>query len=384
MKIAILTHPLEYNYGGILQAWALQKTLMSLGHDVYVIDRHNKKERIPLFIKIPGFLKRVCLYLLGKDVSPYWNPILSHKEEAILYKNTRGFVERNIRLTDYAYTNELGPIDKKYCFDAYVVGSDQVWISKYCPESFLDFVSRNNIIKLSYAASCGKDSFLTDNTLIEKCKELAKDFKGISVREDYLVEMVKTKMGMKSLLVLDPTLLLPASSYDALYQKEEYPLPVSKKTIFVYILDRNKKIENLVNQISEYFNAEILEGNVKEQYIKSPKINIEQCQYPPVERWLYYISHSDYVITDSFHGTAFSIIYKKNFVAICNAERGAKRFSSLLGQFNLNNRLISEDCDYDKALALFNKGIDYNLIQPLINQSKDKSIRFLTDSLIPC
>ena len=195
MKIGILTLPLETNYGGILQAFALQKVLRGIGYDVITIDRHGRREYPSPFIHVVGYVKRLLFhFLLRKDVSIKWNPFESDEQYKIRSRKTQSFINRNILLTRFIYPEQLVEIDKEYGFDAYVVGSDQVWLSYYCPDSFLDFVTRPNVKKVVYAASCGKHSFFNNTRLLKKCSQLAKKFVGISVREDYLVRRCSNKM----------------------------------------------------------------------------------------------------------------------------------------------------------------------------------------------
>ena len=175
MKIGILTHPLKTNYGGLLQAFALQKVLMDMGYDVLTIDRHAKGGYKSFPHHCVNYVKRLKEYFWDKkEVSIRWNHLVSDGEYREISRHTQSFVDRNIRTTRKVYNNELKDIDKEYLFDAYVVGSDQVWLPSYCPGSFLDFVDRDNVVKLFYAASCGKQSFAVDERLKEECKKLAR------------------------------------------------------------------------------------------------------------------------------------------------------------------------------------------------------------------
>ncbi len=196
MKIGILTLPQETNYGGILQAFALQRVLRNMGHDVLTIDRHNRREYPSFGCHIAGYMKRLAQhYLQGKkNVSVKWNPFLSSDEYDRISKDTQKFIDRNIRLTRRVFSDQLAEIDKEYRFDAYVVGSDQVWLDNYCPESFLSFVSRANVTKLVYAASCGKKSFFDNPAKLKVCRELVKDFKSVSVREEHLVALCNVSL----------------------------------------------------------------------------------------------------------------------------------------------------------------------------------------------
>ena len=314
MKIGILTLPLEKNYGGILQAFALQKVLRGFGHDVITIDRHNRNKYPSFTIHLLGFIKRLLFRLfLHKNVSIKWDPFESENE----YRNrirpnwSRLFVERNIHLTHFIYQDQLKAIDNEYKFNAYVVGSDQVWLSKYCPNSFLDFVTRANVKKIIYAASCGKYSMFDDNHLIKKCEKLARDFVGISVREDYLEKLCKERLHINTEWVLDPTMLLEPKDY----------LNATENTVgtdsivFSYILDETPSKRYLVDMISKELRIPYVDGNVSSE-------NVDETNHPSVDDWIHNIKRAKYVITDSFHGTAFSILFNKPFIAIGNELRG--------------------------------------------------------------
>ena len=114
MKIGILTHPLETNYGGILQAFALQKVLRDMGHDVYTIDRHNTPRYPSVFRQFLSFCKRNLLhYLKGKNVSTAWNPFISEKDFKYISNNTQKFIDKNIQLTDRIDSHQLREIDDR-------------------------------------------------------------------------------------------------------------------------------------------------------------------------------------------------------------------------------------------------------------------------------
>ena len=374
MKVGILTHPLENNYGGLLQAFALQTVIRRMGHDVYTIDRHNQGRLSPLPRHLMGYIKRCYRrYAKGdKTISTCWDPRISLETKRKLGANMWAFVERNLKITDCVWSSELAKIEDKYQFDAYVVGSDQVWLPSYCPGSFLDFVTRKDVIKFSYAASCSCATWTEELTAI--CRVLAKSFKGLSVREDDLVDFCKTKLGKSAIQVLDPTLLLVPSDYlNAIHIEKEQP-PI----VFSYILDNTIEKQDIVQFVSECLQIPSLYVNSKRPYYKRNDVDINDCIFPSVEQWLMNLNRAKFVVTDSFHGVAMSIVFNKPFVAIANSARGISRFNSILKLFGLESRLISTP---DQINKLVDVPIDYSKVNETIREWRNISLQFIKKML---
>lgn len=375
MRIGILTHPLETNYGGVLQAYALQKVLRDMGHDVLTIDRHNKNEYPSFARHVLSYGKRLILRSLCKeDTSVCWNPFISTDDFKYISRNIQAFIDKHIHLTRFVYSSELAAIDKEYVFDAYVVGSDQVWLPSYCPNSFLDFVERKDVLKLFYAASCGARSFADDENVKKECIRLVKDFKAVSVREEKLKHLSSNILGVNAEWVLDPTMLLEKQDYFSLsgtcYSGSKY--------LFTYILDKNNYKFDLATSLAQEKELSIRHGNVDTYYVKKRGLDIDRCVFPSIESWLDGYFHSDFVVTDSFHGTVFSILFNKQFVVIGNPQRGMDRFKSLLGLFGLENRLITSKSE---ALSISCEMIDFTDVNCQLMKLREKSKIFLCSNL---
>ena len=375
MRIGVLTLPLETNYGGILQAFALQKVLRDMGHDVYTIDRHTVPSYPSRFRQLVSFVKRNIQYLfLGKDVSTSWNPFITENEYKRISRNTQYFIDNNIKLTKKVASSTLWEIENTYKFDAYVVGSDQVWLPHYCPDSFLPFVHRNDVIKIVYAASCGENSFIEVDGLRQKCVRLSKEFQAFSCRELFLSEKAHKILGCKVDHVLDPTMLLKKEDYLSIIFLKSSKEPI----LFSYILDMSKMKSLIVDKISLYFKLNIINGNVDRYYRKGLGLNIEDCIFPSVDNWINGFNNAKFVVTDSFHGTVFSIIFNKQFIVIGNKKRGMDRFISLLNMFGLESRLVD---NYEEALKLVNYPIDYCRVNAILEKEIIKSKDFLLNNL---
>jgi len=371
MRIGILTLPLHTNYGGILQAYALQTVLERMGHEVKVLDK-KQHHSYPIGLKaikiysgriVGKYLKRrkICIneeYLYNKTY-----PIVSKYTQAFINKNINDFVFDNL--------NRL----KEETFDAIVVGSDQIWrVSYYHPieNAFLSFAKKWSIKRIAYAASFGTTQWEYSKRQTEECRKLVNIFDGISVREDSGVELCEKYFGIKACHVLDPTMLLETEDYRSLVTCDSLE-PNGK--ILNYVLDNSETFETIVNQIATIQGKELLRINSRFEEYSAP---IEERIQPPVESWLAGFIKSDYVVTDSFHACIFSILFRKNFVVIGNKKRGLDRFHSLLRLFGLSNRLIETIEEYEEIKDIH---IDYDKVYIKLNEYRLFSMSFLKNCL---
>ena len=374
MKIGILTHPLDYNYGCLLQAFALQKTIREMGHEVITINRYSNPHR-PFMVLLKGWIHRFVLRIIKhQDVSLCWNPIESLETKRILSSNTQKFVDRNIVNTGAVLPRDLQRIDEEYKFEAYVVGSDQVWLPHFSLNCFLNFVHRNNVKRIFYAASSGSRSFVDDPKILNECNELVKNFSGISVREDSLIPLVEKYLGREAIQVLDPTLLLSSKDYINACGDQIEQEPV----IFSYILDKTEDKQILVDKVTHQLGLPVVHGSVEQDYVKGKGMDINKCIYPSVDSWIMNMSRAKFVVTDSFHGTCMSIVFRKPFVAFGNEGRGLNRFLSLLRLFGMENRLIVNSSEFNDA---FYNSIDTNVLNDRIKELQSISITYLKKNL---
>ncbi len=374
MKIGILTHPLETNYGGLLQAFALQKVLRDLGFDAITIDRHNKNQYPSFTIHILSFVKRLIgHYFLNKKVSPHWNPFIDNKTYKVLSQNTQKFIEKNIQKTRFVWSDDLEEIDKEYQFDIYVVGSDQVWLPTYCPASFLDFVHREGVVKVFYAASCGAVSFVDDKIIFDKCVKLADDFKAISVREQTLIDLSERYLKKTATWVLDPTLLILPSDYVNAVRKIE-----CSPSVFAYILDNNAFKSQVIQEVCTLCGSPLYYANVKEYYQEGSGQNVEDCIFPSVDSWISQLNSARFVVTDSFHGTAMTILFNKQFVVINNKKRGSERIKSLLAMFGLEDRIVNTIEDLRDQ---YSSQINFEEVNNKISVMRENSLNFIIKNL---
>ncbi len=378
MKVATLTLPLHSNYGGNLQAFALQRALVNLGHEAVLLNyRKGHAHRSPLR-RVASKIKSI---LLSKNKGSAF--AFSENEQEIINKNHNDFISKYINkshpLYDEASLRKFVLESKVECV---IVGSDQVWRPKYTPAIspfFLNFINKApQIKKISYAASFGVDIWEYTNSELSVCKELIADFDAVSVRESIAVDMCKEFFSVQAEHVLDPTLLLSKDEYIDLFEKSN--LPSFQGKIFSYVLDSDENKTTFLNQISTNLGKEIFTTYPKKHIKVEPVIsNMLDYQFPSVETWLKSFYDADFVVTDSFHGTVFSIIFNKPFIAICNNERGSARFKSLLQMFSLENRLVYDMATID--LNLINSPIDYAQVNKELDLQRIKSLGFLSEAL---
>ena len=370
MKIGILTHPLMLNYGGILQNYALQTVLRDMGHDVYTINRQPVFDYKISIRSIGGFLNRFIKDLHQHKVTR-WNPNIPYTEEEYRTASVdiNSFIDKYIIRTRPVRDLDLYSIDNEYRFDCYVVGSDQVWVPGCCPLSFIPFTHRNNVRKITYAASAGNVSWMDIDYLRTRCVELSNDFSSLSVREDYLKDKAEMVLGRNIKVVLDPTMLLQADSYKSLIAYDN----ILRDNVFSYVLDPTREKTMIISQLGAFLDLPIVSGFTIDTTKRITR------NLPGVDDWLSRVMSSRFVITDSFHGCVFSILFKKQFAVLINEKRGADRFNTLLSKFNLMDRVISTSNDISKCI---NSVIDYKCIDAIIKTEREESLLFLNDALI--
>jgi len=378
MRIGILTQPLHNNYGGLLQNYALQTVLAELGHEVLTINIGGKVAYYHSLIKLASILKRSLLKATGRDIVIRAWP--TKNELKIISQNTNSFVNKNIKTTKL-FTQKLNEkLLKEYAFDAYIVGSDQVWRPRYSPQLstfFLDFLQSNSKVrKIAYAASFGVDNWEFTAKQTGEFGRLLKMFDAVSVREDSAIELCKNYFGVEATHLLDPTMLLNLDDYTSLVEKEN--IEQSPGTLFTYILDKNSDKLKIIDDIAHTYNLKPFSVMPLKNFSEPGRKDIYDCVFPAPKKWIRGFMDAQFVVTDSFHGTVFAILFNKPFIAIANKGRGLTRFTSLLKLFHLEDRLFfsSEDFVPDNL-----KEIDWDKTNAILNQEKEKSIQFLKKSL---
>lgn len=376
MRIGILTLPLHTNYGGILQAYALQTVLERMGHEVVVFDTPNKKS-LPPFWKIPlTFTKRTILKFLGKN-DRIFTEYYYNKTRPIIARNIQPFIDKYIHRKVIRSFYNLQSED----YDTIVVGSDQVWRAIYFPmwgekqdieNAYLSFTEGWNIKRISYAASFGTDDWEYTNEQTLRCKALLQMFDAISVRETNGINLCKKYFDVDSVHVLDPTLLLNEFDYSMFFQNAN--TPKSNGTLLNYILDETEESKIIISDVAKQKCLETFSVNNPYEHDESKPLS-ERIK-PSVEKWLRGFYDAEFVVTDSFHACVFSILFKKQFVVIGNETRGMSRIESLLKMFEIEDRLVTSNFNV-KTLP----NIDYDNVYSLLINMRKNSINYLQEAL---
>lgn len=372
-KVAILTQPLHTNFGGTLQAYALQNVLIDMGCEVETID--YRKVESSNFRKVLSFIKHFFKKQRGNY--PFFRG-----EQITRKKNHSEFIKNNILLSvEINDSEELYNYIKSNSFNNIIVGSDQVWRKSYSPninDFFFEFIEHDKeIFKITYAASLGVNYWEYSTKETEHLKKLICKINNISVRESSAVDLCNKHLNVDAKLVLDPTLLLKKEVYIRNFNLTKIE---NKKGIFKYILDTNACSEVILTYVADKLDKKIFSEQPKKIFREGLFIfDIENYVYPSIESWLNAFYNADYIVTDSFHGSVFSIIFNKPFIAIVNKDRGASRFESLFNLLGISERLIYDDKHInDKLLCL---DMNYTEINQKLKNLRVDSLKWLNESL---
>lgn len=371
MKIGIITYPPRFNYGAILQSYALEKILARLGHDAWIVQSKPQSKLLTYHLLIKYFGRIIKRYILSKG-----NTILKEKKNnedfKVITQRTWNFIETHTK--QYYTTKDF--IIKKGDFDCLVVGSDQIWRAKYFPNierNYLDYTSGWKIKRIAYAPSFGVSKWEYSEKQTKHCKMLIKNFSAVSVREESGILLCREHLGVDAEFVLDPTMLLSKDEYIKIIMEEQNKdfMP----SLSSYILDEDDNNLNILSYIAQDKNMNIFKMVGDPSRINAPA---DHKILPSFGTWLNMFYKSKFLFTDSFHGTVFAIIFNLPFVVYGNDERGLSRINSLLHLFNLENRLVNNIQDYNK---IKNTVIDWQKVNKIKENMIKKSISFLTEAL---
>lgn len=376
MKIAIITLPLHTNYGGILQAYALKQTIESMGHSAEVIDRKCKIVLPPSWKMPLIYLKRIVLNLTPGGKRPE-----VFREKRIL----KEFPYVSSRLSPFVQNNIAPRIVNDYSeirigeYDAFVVGSDQVWRPKYfgnIEDAFLRFAKKWNVRRISYAASFGTDQLEYSYEQLHNCSLLLQRFNAVSVRESSAVEICDEWFDREDAAhVLDPVMLLQADRYISLASESE-SRPCKDK-VLSYILDSDQSKLAVLDRVRKWVATDVYDAVVQD---RNPKIPLKKRVVPSIQQWLSCFADAEFVVTDSFHGCVLCILMHKPFLALGNVNRGMSRIQSLLQDFGLEDRMV-QGIDPDDDGEYYISGIDWSSIDTRLEELRKKSLDFLQSAL---
>lgn len=372
MKIKTITCHDVYNYGASLQAYALQTYLEKQGHEVEIIDYmpdyrprryrffhlNNKKGRLGKIASSFPLLEPFCALWRNKKNFKFYN----RKREFDLFKKERQ------KVTDVCYHNVKELTSNKPEADLYIAGSDQIWNSIYDngrDASYYCAFENDPRKCISYAASFGADHIHPDYVSFVR-KEL-NNFKSISVRESSGKQIVES-LGLNAEVVLDPVFLLDREDWESLCTNDR----TGDYLLLYDFLQNDPRVKSLALRIA------------KERHLKIYSLNdLKTCKYADVNinnagpiEFLEYVRGAKFVISTSFHATAFSVIWGKEFYTFpLLGHDNASRMKDFLSSIDLEDRFVEEE-----TKVITNK-IDYIRIDDLIHSKKAASRKWLCSQL---
>ena len=317
-KIGVIGLAHSHNIGNILLKYAIFIKLTEFGFDPYIIGQRYRTHNISLL------LEKTKVKIINNSFSE-----IKEKE-----------------------------------YDILMVNSDQTWRKwddYFYDIAFLKFAENWNIPKFVYGASLGLDTWEFTKADENISKYLLKNFTGISTREIGSKKLIKKYLGINSEFVLDPTLLIDKKYYLDLIKDFKNDVIINKTFIFVYTVTNSEKFKNYIKSINTKYNIYFINARVKDQ----------------IKKFIYGIYNCKAVITDSFHGTIFSIIFNKPFISFIYKNHGKERFNTLKSIFNLENRIFGSNSIPNIKLLEEPLIINKNIIK----KCKKKSIQFLKRNL---
>ncbi len=400
-KIGILS--LYYNnanYGGLLQAYALTTALNKLGMQSEQICYDAKKSTNPMKGKELGKKEKIkqfgldyIFFVIGANWKKKYK---SYKVRGISAQKEQQLLEKRIQVLKSFEQNMISHSSKVYdksnmeecvvLYDGFVCGSDQIWNPSFIRDEYLlKFVPADKI-KIAYAASISRNN-LTDAQKDYICHAL-EDFKAVSVREKAAVPLLASGvMKNKIECMPDPTFLLTENDWNQLIEKEENAYGINEDYILCYFLGDSLKQRKIVKRIAERKNLKI---------VSFPHILGEicyadtkfRCQHEEYEcspaQFINLIKHAKYVVTDSFHATVFSIIYKRDFVVFQREKTSYEncmlsRLTNLLEGAGLSSRLV-ENRMADVEQVMFEK-CDFSAAEKWLAENRTQGMKYLENAI---
>lgn len=376
MKTGIITFHKSINYGSALQAWALTYKIKQLGAEAEIIDYEPRNYK-----KLYGFF---FFPFSKKDIGKDLIHLFCLKFFICRKKDFVSFKKKHLPLSNQIYYSNCDLSSFGEDKDVMISGSDQIWnvrAKDFELKYFLgDFPKCK---KVSYAASTGQSDFINFKKA-DDIRTLLLKYNSISVREETSKQAVSALLGneKKIDINLDPTLLLSKDDYKAITSK----CTIKDPYIFFYSVKFNSSAVNSVLKFAKIVGLPIytlLTLGENENIIKHrTKFHFPKGDVGP-SGFLSMIKNAKYVITDSFHGTAFSLIFEKEFWAINDRSRKGlykddNRIKHILKVTGLSDRYITEEQIQD---VIVRKRIDYTLVNKLISIEKNKSIDYITNAI---
>ena len=343
-KIKILTL-IGNNYGGALQAYALYHTIKKYDKNVSIINYS------PFFgkLSLKDYIKKIVYIKRDVKFNLFRKKMLNLTAKLSILEDDK---------------NSL-----------YIVGSDQVWnpsIDISVRENYyLKFVSDSNR-KNSYAASIGTNYIDDNENNIKTITDLLSQFNYITVREQTANDILNRVINKKIYTVLDPTLLMKQEEWKKISKKYNH----KEKYVCVYTLGLNRSVEGVIDSFSKEYNKKIIDIFYKKRFSNELK---HENGFGPIE-FISVIENSDFVITNSFHGTVFALLFHKKFITITRGDMNS-RIYDLLKTLKLQDRILTENDGIEKYRLTAKKDINYEEVDRLLEVERNNSLKHLKNIL---
>lgn len=371
MKVGILTRHHIYHHGAILQAYALQEILSNSSYQVEIIDyRSVSHERTNKIIAVQpiSLIKNVSLfYYITRQVTLVGWSFLNIDRRIHKKRIYDAFISQFMRYSPTIYRSSE-ELNEATLYDAYIVGSDQIW--KVNNEErgiehpfFLPFVPKDKV-RIAYAASFGKD--VLPEKYEAELQELLTNFDTISIREKSSIPFIQKFTELPVVNVLDPALLMERKDWDEIVSNPIVP----EKYLFVYSVTWNRNLAKFAKRVADATGLKMV--CIGPDYTK---LGLRDAVCGP-DTFIGYIKNAAFVVTDSFHGTVFSIQYEKPFYSY--PPKGEEiRISDILSLLGISDRLIASADDFIDT----DEVIDYNSVNMILEKQRVFSHDFLQASL---
>jgi len=373
-KIGLITLNGYFNYGNRLQNYALQEVIKSLGFYVETVINNrvmNKSKKVNAIKRISNIKGKTLEELIHKVLLKLWN--YTHKEEITKSEFVRTeifkkFTSDYIKETNYIISDNNIPDDLSDQYDYFITGSDQVWNPNYIYGSsiyFLAFAPKHK--RIAFAPSFGVSEIKAE--YVERYKEWLSGMHRLSVREDDGAKIIKELTGRDAPVLVDPTMLLTKEKWLSI-AKPAKNKPKGKYLLTYFLGGIPPKYKSQIRNIVKENNLEVINlGDLREK---------ETYETGPSE-FIDYINSCSIFCTDSFHGTVFSILFQKPFIAyerMGSALSMYSRIDTLLNKFDLNCRKAESIKTNDEVFD-----IDYSHVPPILEQERKKAIDYLKEAL---
>jgi hypothetical protein len=365
-KAAVITCHNIKNYGSVFQTYATSRIFGRLGYNVEIIDYQRPGT------DNKGFREKILQesHLAKKPVLKWIFPAILKPSFEKMEKTFDAFLDEYVNLTPETYYSEEDLVANCPDADIYISGSDQIWNSSINGRTerpyFLSFAPDDKI-RISFASSFGKTSL--ENSEVEATRSLLEKYQLITTREESGTKIVNG-LGLDSTAILDPTLWLKREEWEALAK----PIRAPEKYVLVYQLHSNSDMDNYIREIQKRYGMPCLRIDFYYHYIvKSGKHMI--CPTPG--QLIELIRNAEYVISDSFHMTVFSILFHKQFISIYSDNSYNDRIANVLKWLDLEQRHIESYLDFDTL----KNHIDYSTAEILLTEKRSELEKWLADSM---